>query len=391
MKLSVNVRYMFVQGMYWTMICVAGGFISLYLLGEGVSNSGIGITNGVFAVLSALLQPVLGRICDRNKKISWKKMILICALFFTLIYVIMYFVTGAKVISSILVGLTIMAANIIMPFVNSAVFYYENSGEHINFGVARGTGSGVYAIASLIIGNAAARFGIKAVPVAGIIIGILFVITILLLPYNSELDNTKEEIQHKSDSFIKKYPVFFIMIIGCVFLLASHNITCNFMLQIIQNIGGNSSNMGVTMAIQAILEVPVLFSFSLLLKKFSSNTLMGVAAVGYVLKAVAFYLAGTVNAMYAVQATQIVSFALFASASVYYTGAVIDEKDRTTGQAFMTCSIVCGNFIGSIIGGPVIDKWGVNRLLLVNIIMSSIGACIALVAVFTGNRRKISY
>ena len=90
--------------------------------------------------------------------------------------------------------------------------------------------------------------------------------------------------------------------------------------------------------------------------------------------------------MYVIQITQIFSFAIFASASVYYTGAVIKEKDRTTGQALMASCIVCGNFIGSIIGGPIIDLFGVKMLLIVNIVIGVAGMCIALAAVFMGRK-----
>lgn len=395
MKVSVNVRYMFVQGMYWTIFCVAMGFVSLYLLGEGVSNSGIGITNAVFAVLSALLQPVLGRICDRNENISWKKMILICMAVFIAVYIVMFFVTGVSFFSAVLVGTIVMVANLIMPFINSALFYYEKSGEYINFGVARGIGSGMYAIAALIIGNIAAVYGTKVVPVAGVLCGILFVLAVVCLPYNKELDNSAKYNKNKSDSsedsdsnesFIKKYPVFLIMLIGFILLLATHNILCNFLLQIIQNVGGDSSNLGTALAIQAALEVPVLFCFGLLLKHFSANALMGVAAVGFLSKTICYYVANSVPAMYLIQITQIFSFAVFASASVYYTGAVIKEKDRTTGQALMASCIVCGNFIGSIVGGPIIDLFGVKTLLIVNIFIAVVGVCVALAAVFMGRK-----
>lgn len=84
--------------------------------------------------------------------------------------------------------------------------------------------------------------------------------------------------------------------------------------------------------------------------------------------------------IYITQLFQIFSFAIFASASVYYTEDMVDEKDRTTGQALMAGAIVAGNVVGSSIGGFVLDAFGVKNMLLVNIILGAAGACIALIA-----------
>lgn len=392
MKISVNVKYMIIQGLFWMLFCVAMGFVSLYLLDEGVTNSAIGITVAVFGVASAVLQPVCGRICDKNENVSWKKMILFWAIAFSVVCVLMLFLSG-KLMSAIFLGLLTMIINIIMPFVNSALFYYEGNGEKVNFGIARGIGSGAYAIVAVIIGNLAAMYGTKMVPVCGLIISLMLVVAVIFLPYSKELDVAKGnddgsgQDNHK-DGFIKKYPTFMIMVVGFVLLLATHNITCNFMLQIIQNLGGDSSNLGTCMAIQAVVEVPVMFCFALLLKKFSPTKLMIISAIGYLIKATCFYLAGSVYALYTVQLAQIISFAVFASASVYYTGEMVGDEDRTTGQSVMAGAIVAGNVVGSLVGGRILDLYGIKNMLLINIMIAGVGALIAGASAYASKRHN---
>lgn len=397
MKISVNVKYMIVQGLYWMLFCVAMGFVSLYLLDQGCSNASIGATSAIFGLISAVLQPTLGKVCDRSVNVSWKKMAIICGICFLAVSILLFVFSG-KLFSMAMIGMFIMIANLIMPFVNSALFYYENIGEHVNFGIARGIGSGMYAVMALIIGNLAAIYGVKVVPIFGILAAALFTLSIIVLPYDSNLDNSKtnedlalnakgSDTNNKSN-FFTKYPAFIIMIVGFVLLQSTHTITCNYMLQIIQNLGGDSGNLGTTMAIQAVVEVPVLFCFAFLIKKISASKLMIIASIGYVVKAVLHFAAGSVSVIYIIQLAQMVSFAIFASASVYYTGDIIEEEDRTTGQSVMASCIVMGNVIGSFVGGVAIDKFGVKEMLIVNMAMAAVGCLIAMVAYWEGERAK---
>ena len=403
MKLTVNTKYIIIQGLFWMLFCIGMGFMSLYLLEEGVSNLAIGFMSASFGVISAILQPILGRICDRNAKYSWKNMSIICAALFAVICLLMLFF-GGPYFSIIAIGMMTLIANLIMPFINSALFYYKNAGENINFGVARGTGSLMYALISLIAGNLAAIYGTKVVPALGVTVALFFIFIICSMPYDLNKDTAKlseinrvknnksaaadtNEITQNPDancknggSFIKDNKIFLMMLLGFILLSSTHNITCNFGLQIINNLGGDSTNLGTTMAIQAMVEVPVLFCFAFLIKKINSVKLLCIAAIGYVLKATCYYLSGTINMIYITQLFQIFSFAIFASASVYYTEDMVDEKDRTTGQALMAGAIVAGNVVGSSIGGFVLDAFGVKNMLLVNIILGVVGACIALIA-----------
>ena len=104
------------------------------------------------------------------------------------------------------------------------------------------------------------------------------------------------------------------------------------------------------------------------------------AAFGYLLKSICYFGAASIIGVYLVQLTQIVSFALFASASVYYTGEMVGEEDRTTGQSLTASVIVMGNVVGSLLGGVIIDGLGVKHLLLINIGMAVIGTIIALLS-----------
>lgn len=81
----------------------------------------------LFGILAALLQPMLGGLCDRNNRLTWRSMILILSVPFLVLCVIMPFIPGAWT-GAVFIGMLLLLANVIMPFVNSAHFYYSQAG-----------------------------------------------------------------------------------------------------------------------------------------------------------------------------------------------------------------------------------------------------------------------
>lgn len=433
MKISINSRYILIQGLFWMLFCVGMGYVSVYLLGIGISNSAIGTLVAVFGVLSAVLQPVFGRLSDKRKEFSWKNISIFCAIIFLTVCILMLIVKE-KIFSGICMGILILLANLINPFINSALFYYMNKGINIDFGLARGIGSAVYAVLAYIIGGSVARFGIASIPFTGVLVTILFLIVLIGMPYGEKFEKSligtessikvwrgiskdsetreenkiycsdvksgensvnillknygKMEVETKKGGFIKKYPYFVLMVVGCVFLLTSHNIIATFLPQIIKSFGGNSRNLGLALAIQTIVEIPVLLSFSKLQRMFSSKTLMIITGFGYVLKSTVYFLAGSVVNIYFCQLAQMLSFAIFASASIYYTQEVVRDEDLATGQALMASVAAGGASIGSLIGGYIIDIFSIKALLFVNILISITGLFIVLTSVIKNKDEK---
>lgn len=84
----------------------------------------------------------------------------------------------AKGLMVILFGTMYIITFIYLPLINSVVFAYEKEGVKINFGIARGTDSTIYALLALISGSMARKSGTKIVPLAGMIIAICLIVII---------------------------------------------------------------------------------------------------------------------------------------------------------------------------------------------------------------------
>jgi len=371
---------MSLQGLYWMLFCVSSGFISLYLQGRGLSNGGIGTVTAIFGILAALMQPVLGGITDRSNRFTWRSMALMLAIPYLVICIIMPFIPGTWT-GAIFMGLLILLGNTIMPFINSAHFYYTHAGEYINFGVARGIGSGLYAVLALVIGFLAEKYGIEMVPISGILIVFLFILVVFRMPNANKVIEQAPRDKTLQKGFLLRYPAFTLMLLATLLMLTAHSILNTYLLQIIQSVGGNSSQLGIALAIQAVVEMPVLFVFSRLIKRFRSKTLMLIAATGFAFKALMYALSGSVSMIYVIQFAQMFSYAIFASASVYYTSEMVSKEDQTTGQAYLASMMGVGAVLGSLSGGWMLELSGMNTMLSINVVIALVGVGFALISV----------
>ena len=151
-------------------------------------------------------------------------MIILLGLPYILICIMLLIVKEGWLIA-VLFGSMYIIASIYLPMINTALFAYEREGIKLNFGVARGMGSAMYAIMALIIGNMALRFGTKIIPASGLIIMILLLCVVGTMPPTKK--SASESVEYEQTNvigFIKKYPYFSIMLLAVLFIFFSHNI-----------------------------------------------------------------------------------------------------------------------------------------------------------------------
>jgi PPP family 3-phenylpropionic acid transporter len=239
-------------------------------------------------------------------------------------------------------------------------------------------GSLSYAVSSTGFGILVKKFGSDILPPAGIIGGLILVAIILSLPVLKTMTETAQQPAKPTNSsnqtdFFRKYKSFTITLIGLTLLFTFHNMTNSYMIQIFQEVGGDSLDMGNALAIAALVEIPIMFLSASLLRRFKSTTLLTVSAVVFCIKAASYLAAGTIFQLYLVQLLQMGAFALFAPASVHYVNDVMDEQDKFKGQAVMTGTSTLGGVFGSLMGGFLIDYISVRAMLLAGVILAVIG------------------
>lgn len=364
---NLTAAYAYIQGCFWMSFAAIMGFSSIYLLDAGFSNTEIGVVIAVSGTISAVLQPTLASYADRRESPSLKKILLILTtVLFIMSGVLLLLYRHSMVLTGLLYGACITFLQLLTPLVNSLGMESINQGKKLNFGVSRGMGSVAYAIAAYVLGIIVDRTGAVSVPVSMLAVYALFILFLFRFPFQKTEKSNGKSVKKSSANpvaFFKRYKRFGIVLTGWMLLYISHILLNSFTFQIVESKGGGSSEMGFTMALAALLELPTLFLFVHMVRKVRCDIWFRISGIFFMLKSLGSLLAPNIAVFYIVQIFQMFGWALITVSSVYYVNAIMDEQDAIKGQAYMTMTYTLGSVLGALIGGTLIDLAGVNAML----------------------------
>lgn len=396
MKRLINIEYASSHAAYWMYYGVIASFSSAFLLGRGYTNSEIGIILAVASVLSVIIQPFMADIADRSKRFDTFG-VLKLSVIFMLVVGAGLFVFTAK--SPALWALYVVISALLMalqPLLNVLPQVYEGAGQSVNFGICRSGGSFGYAILMAFLGTLVADFGEGVLPIAAeILIGVLLLVIFLMNgSYRKSLAAGEtvaagtlvhEDAGDGEDinllEFMRRNRLFVVLNLAIILLFFQNYIANNFMLQIVQDVGGDAEDLGRIFSVMAFLEIPTLFFYDKIRRHFTCQTLLKVAAISFVVKFVIIYVAQSVVLIYVAHFLQLTSFALFLPAMVDFTGSIMTKGEAAKGQALYTACVTVSSIFASLLGGIMIDMAGAKFMVLVATIVAVLGAAAVIMLV----------
>ncbi len=389
---KLNIYYSFLQIAYWVTSAVVFCFTTVFLQFRGYSNYEIGIVFAVGNIIGFVSQPLIAGYIDRSDRRTLLRCIRITAVLAVLLMLAVYFLPSGS-ISLIGVYALLVAGNTLLnPLCISLSFYIESWGCGINFSRARALGSLSYAVCNVILGMLVQRVSENAVPTAFILFSsLLGLATLLFVPVDRahRIAAPERRMQSASEKpsglleFARENKRFMLFLLGTATLYFTHGMIGNFMIEFIRSIGGGSEDMGNVLAFMTVVEVPVMLLFGRLTQRFRCSSLLRFAVIMFTVKEIMIYLASSLPALYAAEALQAFSFALFVPASVRYVDEVIAKHNAVKGQAFVTSMMTLGSIFASYIGGLLLDTSTPGFTLLVGVIVSAVGTLIMLGAIQT--------
>ena len=403
MEKMLNIKYGCIHGTYWMYYGVAGSFASAFLLARGYSNAEIGIILAVGNILAVFLQPLIADLADRSKKLS---LIGVTQLSAVLLMVLtgLLFVMKQKSAALWVVYMFIMAwMTTLQPLFNSLAFKLEETGVHINFGACRSVGSLAYAVLCAFLGTLVEAKGVGVLPLSGEIV--LLMLLASLWVTKTQFDRMVGEKTGKqavsvlgecghvpaADAeeaeeinlalFVKRNKLFVVLNLAVIGVFFSNSILNNFMLQVVEGVGGTSEDMGRIFSVMAFLEIPALFFFDKIKERFSCQLILKFAAICFTLKVLLIYLAESVTMIYVAHLLQTLSFGLFLPAMVSFIGEVMAKGEAVKGQALYTVMTTASSMLASVLGGIMLDVSGPGFMLLVSTIVTGLGALVLVLIV----------
>lgn len=376
---SLDIRYACIHGFYWMICCAMTGYASVFLLDKGFNNAMIGIVLSVSNILAVVGQPAVASYMDKATKLTLRMLVSLILVAIIVLSLVLSFISNASPLLLLLVIIVFTLMLTMQPFINSLTFAFEKQGIHINFGLARGIGSVAYAVISLILGNIVAVFSPHILPyfyVGLSMCALAFVYTFYLPGHKDEIVHEKrqeEHVQLSMKQFIQKYKTFMFLLVATVFLFFDHSIINNFFIQVVNHIGGNSADMGNAIFLAAVLELPTMALFTKIQKKVGCRQMMMVSAVFFSVKHILTYFAANMFMIYIAQVMQMLAYAVFIPASVYYVSQLVDAHDMNKGQALVTGAMTLASVFASLAGGVLLDALGVSKVLMIGAIVSVMG------------------
>lgn len=389
---KLNIYYSFLQIAYWVTSAVVFCFTTVFLQFRGYSNYEIGIVFAVGNIIGFVSQPLIAGYIDRSDRRTLLRCIRITAVLAVLLMLAVYLLPSGSVSLIVAYALLVAGNTLLNPLCISLSFYIESWGCGINFSRARALGSLSFAACNVILGMLVQRVSENAVPTAFILFSsLLGLATLLFVPVNRahRIADPERRMQSASEKpsglleFARENKRFMLFLLGTATLYFTHGMIGNFMIEFIRSIGGGSEDMGNVLAFMTVVEVPVMLLFGRLTQRFRCSSLLRFAVIIFTVKELMIYLASSLPALYAAEALQAFSFALFVPASVRYVDEVIAKHNAVKGQAFVTSMMTLGSIFASYIGGLLLDTSTPGFTLLVGVIVSAVGTLIMLGAIQT--------
>lgn len=405
MEKRFNLQYAGIHGTYWLYYGVICSFASVFLLDRGYSNTEIGIILAVGNIFAVLLQPIMGDLADRSRKISFFGFM---EMMTALLMVLTVFLLILQKKSGILMFVYVMAfgwMNIVQPFCNAMNRKLSETGVYINFGACRAIGSLTYSIMCFFLGSLVEKFGVNVLPVTGEVVLIFFMTAIVIVAKSfrrtmaEKCEGTKSAASSSSAAnaaagdeeeinlpmFVKRNKMFLVLCLGVLGLYYTNSVLNTYMAQIAESVGGDNGDIGRIFSILALMEIPTMMLFDRINKRFRTRTLMKFSAVAFVFWILICFLAENVMTLILAQFIQPFSFALFLPSIVRFIDDIMSKGEAVKGQTMFTTTTTMAAVFASLIGGVILDAAGPKMLTLTATCVTAVGAA---VVVFSADRVK---
>ena len=371
LKARLNITYAAVQAVFWVVCCPVVGFGSAYLLACGFSSTHIGVMLGVANILALAVQPVLSARADANRAFTPLRIVMGLTLAVALSSAVQLATMPRGMVMALLWTFSATCAIAANVFVTAVKFQIDED-DSIDFGTCRAVGSLAWGTLSAGLGFAVERFGMRLIPAIVLAAGICF---IALLLYCERLDRVHEGMQaseldaeDEGDAstwaeFLRTNKWLVVLLVGIALVYMHHALANYFSMVLVQNVGGDSSDMGLIVALAAVLEIPGMVAFSRLERRFGTKPILMFSLAMFALKAVALWQAASVMQLTAAFSIQLLCYGLFTTSTVSFADKVVRSCDLVKAQACFTLVTTASGIFSSFAGGALIDYLGVKSTL----------------------------
>ena len=374
----VNAAYFLLQIWFWGMMAAFSGYQTAIVLGRGFSSGQAGVFISLGCLAGLFSQPLLGAWADRHPHVPLKKLFGGCMLLALGFHAVFYFARpGFFGTALIFLALGALETNS-YPLIDAMSMQFLNAGISVRYSLGRGLGAFAYAVVSVLVGQQARRFGVESALVTHAVLVALILSALAVFPAFSPSVHPAAGMEHAhSPLYILKHnPAFTVMLGAGFFGLMAVMPIVNFLVNLVNDRGGDSGDLGLALFLMAASELPGAIFFQWLWKKTNIEKVMLTSVVFMALKPLLFLFCRDLRFLLALQPIQMLGYGLFTPGNVYYANENVPPEDRVQGQSLkMVATNGLSGVIGNLIAGGIIDRFGVDAMLLFCFDIPPAGGC----------------
>lgn len=350
-----TLHYGLIQSSYWLSYLPLFAYAATFLLNVGYSNTSIGLLLALANLSSIAVQSFLAQRIDSGK-LAMKTVMLVQGL---LILAMSFLIHLKPLLAFYYIMLVSLMS--LQPFVNALSISCLQQGIKLDFGLARGLASLVYSLSSFGLGALMVKRGVAISPLAGMLFIFLHLLTLISFGFPDKRINLEDKTKKKG--VFARYPFLPLFLISVVLTFFGYNMFHNYLVHLIRYLDGSEQSLGLAIGISAFAEVPIMFLFTRISRRFPVKNLLRLSAAFFLIKALMDLFSTNIYSIYLNQLTNALTFGLFMPASIYFLSKAMDQQDTAKGQALLTSAIIAGNVLASLVGGLVMDLQGIRFLL----------------------------
>jgi MFS family permease len=339
----------------------------------------------ILGATNFIAQPIFGYLTDNY--ISEKKLFIICSI---LTIPTLFLLQASIATFWALIATTFLLGIFLRQFVSvidSWTVKIRTTNSDINYGLTRGMGSLSFAISALVFGKIFEIYSLEYIFIscAG------FVVVSIIVALSIDKSNIKKNTEKKAGfKIILKNPRYKLLLISGFLCTFSLSIAITYFPLLLESKGGTSGDLGISLFITALSEVPVMLLLNRFANRIKIDKLLLIALLFYIFRVGSMLLAPNLTILIAVQSIQSLSFGLYYPTAIIYIYEIIDSRFISTAiMTFSSFTMAISAIIASSIGGLMIDSFGIYSIYVLGTATAIIAFIIFIVGQYTINKQVI--
>ena len=388
-KRNAQTSYNLIHILYWTVYGFMLGFSSVYLLEQGFTNAQIGVVLGCAYLFSTLMQPAIASAFERTG-VNLMHGVAYLYIGLMAVAVCMFFLPLPKFLLAAGLVICLGLESAIQPSVNTMLQMYEAAGFPVRFGTARGFGSFVYALVVAIMGRVLESISPIYLPLFYLGGSVVLCAYLLLVKIpEGEISARPKASKETSAMALCSQPWFLLLMGATAFLALNALLVGSYMIQIMYEIGGGSTEQGIAVAIAAAMEFPAMLVYASIAKKYTDRRMMVLCGWVWAFKCGLIAIAQSPYFIFAAQILQFAGYGFFVPANVRYIRELLPESAFLKAQSLTGSAFTAGTLIAVVGGGALLDAVGVRNTLYIGECFSLLGAVMLTLSVITARRVRL--